>query len=87
MENSLATLSLKGLTGGWSKHGGASDSLIKEKIHGEWNCQSCAKIQPESLNPYIFQYGDLFLRVCNKCINNGCVILLKRKMVMEIDFS
>lgn len=87
MENSLASLSLKGLTGGWSKWGGPADSIVKEKIVDEWTCQSCGQKQPASLNPYIFKYGDLYLRVCNKCLNNGCVVLLRRKIEMEVELS
>lgn len=69
----------RGMTGHWSKWGGANKDVIQENLSKEWACQSCGDIQPYALTPYKYEYpkGE-YIRVCWICYNNGCLILLSR---------
>lgn len=56
--------------GKWSKYGGAVYGMVKEKIKGEWICQSCAQPQPEELKPFLYEiYEGDFIRICNLCMS------------------
>lgn len=62
---------LKGKKSGkWMKYGGAISGLVKEKIVGNWICQSCGVDQPEELKPFLFEIGSgEYIRVCAECIH------------------
>lgn len=68
--------SLKGLTGGWTKWGGAKHELYInqwDRDLGEWYCQNCGKKSPHELTPYMYEFPEKeFVRVCAPCFNEGC---------------
>ena len=77
-----ANKSLKGLTGGWSKWGGAKKSIWvnqHERLERFWICQSCGKQEPKQIPPFLYQYPfEEYLRVCAVCFNNNCIELKNR---------
>lgn len=75
----IPAVSYKGLTGGWSKWGGARAAALKEDIGDHWNCQSCGVVSPRRLTPYLYDFGyGEYLRVCAPCFANGCKRLKQR---------
>lgn len=69
----------KGMSGTWSKHGGSRLSAVKEEVQERWNCQSCGKLQPKILSPYLWELDDKeFIRVCAICLAQDCAPLKKR---------
>jgi hypothetical protein len=73
---------MKGMTGKWSKYGGATGNIIQADIEDVWFCQSCGEKQPKDLSPYLRQLDDDYvLRVCSKCIHNGCVQYYSRVII------
>jgi hypothetical protein len=74
--------SYKGLTGHWTKYGGALYTIYPnqwDRPEVEWICQSCAKEQPKELNPYLFEYPEKeYIRVCSPCFAEDCLKLKKR---------
>lgn len=76
---------MKGMSGGWSKYGGPRNNAKKEKITGNWNCQSCGKVFSEQIKPYIYEYIDEeYIRVCATCCNNECEILHVRLKTYQV---
>ncbi len=72
---------MSGLTGGWSKYGGARQSPLKQKLDKEWACQSCGKMFAPSIRPLLFGYVEgEYLRVCATCFNNGCKDFMARRL-------
>ena len=62
-------ITVKKVTGGWSRWGGGRRGLIKAENEDRWTCQSCGIDHPNSDNPYMFElFAGEFLRICNKCI-------------------
>lgn len=90
---SLATLvkvSYKGLTGHWTKWGGGvkGELIITQfgvlNVQTEWACQSCGKLQPIELSPFLYKHPDAELdseriRVCAVCFDNDCYELKRRR--------
>lgn len=78
--------SQKGLTGGWSKYGGARQHVIKTTITKTWICQSCGKETPKELSPFMVELvpGEFF-RVCAVCVNNGTKIVTIRRMTLTLE--
>lgn len=73
-------MSQKGLTGGWSKYGGAKQQVVKESIDREWICQSCQARHAAEMTPYLYQFmDDEYIRVCAICISDDCAALRKRR--------
>lgn len=57
-------------TGAWTKYGGASLGMIKERLGEEWCCQACGDDIPSELKPFLLEFHQNdFIRVCNKCIS------------------
>lgn len=71
--NSLASLSLKGLTGHWTKYGGNVHDIFERQNEEilNWYCQSCGGEQDKSLTPYYFEHpkGE-YIKICNTCMIN-----------------
>lgn len=78
-------MSQKGLTGGWSKYGGARQHVIKTAIGKTWYCQSCGKERPKDMSPFLYQLqqGD-YIRVCASCLHEGVVIIEERRVDFEL---
>lgn len=77
-------MNTKGITGGWSKWGGARKQAMQPKIDGLWHCQSCAKEQHPSMPPYTYQLAEgEHIRVCATCLKDGCATLWKRRKRLE----
>lgn len=76
--------SYKGLTGFWSKWGGARSGVATNQwgdagVDDEWFCQSCNAPQPPQLSPFRFEYPDReFIRVCAVCYAEQCIKLFER---------
>lgn len=76
---------LKGTTGGWSKHGGPRSNAKKEKLTGDWVCQSCGKNFSMNIKPFIYEYLiEEYIRICATCCNDDCAVLRKR---LKTDYS
>lgn len=72
----MGSRNMKGTTGGWSKHGGSRSNAKKEKITGDWVCQSCSKTFSLQIKPLIYEYlEEEYIRVCATCCNNDCKAL------------
>lgn len=55
-------------TGGWSKYGGARQSLVRAK-QDIWNCQCCGEDQPKDFPGFFITHelsGEL-VKICAKC--------------------
>lgn len=78
--------SQKGLTGGWSKYGGARQHVIKTKIAKKWYCQSCGKERPKEMTPFLYEFveGD-HIRICATCLHDGVIILSHKRIQIEIN--
>lgn len=78
-------MSQKGLTGGWTKYGGARQHVVKTHIDKTWFCQCCGQERPKELSPFLFEFqqGD-FIRVCANCLHDGVVIIEERKIEIEL---
>lgn len=83
---SLASLSFKGLTGHWSKWGGNIQSVLtnQSETFDHWFCQSCRREMGKELQPYFYEFpkGE-YIRICAVCLNEGCVILEQRTVIIE----
>lgn len=65
----ITEITVKKVTGGWSRYGGGRRGLIKAENEGVWTCQSCGLDHPNSDNPYMFElFPGEFIRICNKCM-------------------
>lgn len=65
----VTRITVKKVTGGWSRWGGGRRGLIKSKNDTVWTCQSCGIDHPNSDNPYMFElFPGEFVRICNKCM-------------------
>lgn len=88
--NSLASISMKGLTGHWTKWGGNVHDVFERQ--GEeftnWYCQSCNKELSRELKPYFYEYpkGE-YIRVCAVCVSNDCMIIRVRVEIIDEDMS
>lgn len=73
-----------GMTGHWSKHGGARMDVWREDLPLIWHCQSCGTRQPKDLTPYIYelQEGD-YVRACASCYADGCTRLKVRLQTLS----
>jgi len=65
----VTTITVKKVTGGWSRWGGGRKGLIKSNTNGEWYCQSCGEAHVSEDSPYMFELtpGE-FIRICTKCL-------------------
>lgn len=64
----VTTVTVKKVTGGWSRYGGGRNGLIKSK-EPTWFCQSCAVEHAEADSPYMFElFPGEFVRVCSQCL-------------------
>ena len=76
-------ISYKGMTGFWTKWGGARESAFgsqHEVLPDVWACQSCSKDQPLALGASKYHLeGVGWLNVCAACKHNGCRELIKRR--------
>lgn len=75
--------SFKGLTGHWSKWGGARRDVYSGEggtklLEEEWFCQTCGEKQPKELPPYLYLYNLEYIRVCAVCFANHCQELFAR---------
>lgn len=74
---------MKGLTGFWSKYGGARDSPFlsqHETTPDTWTCQSCAKLQVAAMGMNKYHIDDIgWINVCGPCKFNNCRELQKRR--------
>ena len=76
--------SYKGLTGHWSKWGGARTGIATNQYgddiaQEDWNCQSCGKTHPKDMSPYLYQYPENeYIRVCGVCYANKCIAMYER---------
>lgn len=65
----ITEVTVKKVTGGWSRWGGGRRGLIKADTNGEWYCQSCSLPHPPEDNPYMFEiFAGEFIRICSKCL-------------------
>ena len=76
-------------TGGWTKYGGPSLGMRKEKIVGRWCCQACGEEVPAELKPFLFKiYKNEFLRLCNNCMSLATqqqgISIIRFEKVLEI---
>lgn len=84
--NSLASISRKGLTGHWSKYGGNHHDIFESQNEdfSFWICQSCGREFNKEFKPYFYQWPEgEYIRVCGKCVSEDCVVL---KIRLEVEF-
>lgn len=78
-------MSQKGLTGGWSKYGGARQHVIKTKIEKTWYCQACGTERPKDMSPFLWQLTDgEHIRVCAACLHDGVVIIEHKRLDISL---
>jgi len=86
---SLASLSMKGLTGHHSKYGGNRPDIF-ESQHEEfdhWYCQSCSREMTKEIAPYFAEFPEgEYIRVCGVCINND-LILIETRTIEITEFT
>lgn len=85
---SLASISLKGLTGHWTKWGGNVHDVFSRQNEEitNWFCQSCNSEQDKEITPFFFEYPDKeYIRICQSCQTNGCLILKSRIEFIEVE--
>lgn len=83
---SLPSISLKGLTGHWTKYGGNVHDVFESQ--GEefinWFCQSCNRELGREMQPYFYEYPTKeYVRVCAVCISDDCIILKRRVIFVQ----
>jgi len=61
-------ITIKKVTGGWSRWGGGRRGLIKSNGR-DWTCQSCGLTHSNEDSPYMFElFPGEFVRICSKCL-------------------
>lgn len=84
--NSRASLSMKGLTGHWTKYGGnvVDPFESQNEEFKTWFCQSCNHEYSREMQPYFYEWPEgEYIRVCAKCVHEDCILLRIR---VEIEF-
>lgn len=87
----VTTITVKKVTGGWSRWGGGRRGLIKADTNGEWYCQSCALPHAPEDKPYMFElFPGEFIRICSKClwiakVNHAIDFLTLKELVNRKD--
>lgn len=77
--------SQKGLTGGWTKYGGARKHVIQKQIKNTWCCQACGQERPKEMSPFSYEFMEgEYIRICGPCLNNGVIVLTSRRMSLEL---
>ena len=62
-------VTIKKVTGGWSRWGGGRRGLIKSQSDPVWTCQSCGLDHPMTDSPYMFElFPGEFIRICSRCL-------------------
>ena len=57
-----------GMSGHWTKWGGAIKDVIQEDLSDIWYCQLCGTEQPKDLTPYKHEYPEgEWIRICSNC--------------------
>lgn len=76
--NSRASVSMKGLTGHWTKWGGnvVDPFESQNEEFNFWFCQSCNNQFGKEIQPYFYEWPEgEYIRVCGKCVHEDCYIL------------
>jgi len=78
-------MSQKGLTGGWTKYGGARQHVIKTHITKTWYCQACGKEKPKDMSPFLWEFTEgEHIRVCATCLHDGVVIVQHKRLELTL---
>lgn len=76
--NSRASISMKGLTGHWTKWGGNVVDVFESQNEdlSHWFCQSCNRRIEKDVTPYFYEWPEgEYIRVCKDCLEGDCYIL------------
>ena len=83
---SLASISMKGLTGHWTKWGGNVRDVLESQneLFLNWFCQSCNRELGKDMSPFFYEWPEgEYIRVCGICINDDCSALKDRVEIVE----
>lgn len=81
MRESFASLAVTMKLYGWSKWGGARNSISTLLVDEDWYCQVCGEQETKDLPAYFVPYDDTqrdFIKVCSVCRNKS----LKKKLTL-----